>query len=251
MSSPDVRWFIGRDGSKLAYREIGEGHPIVLLHGFGATGLQWLNHGPARAIAKHGFRVILPDLRGHGESAQSISLNPYTPDILGDDGLALIEHLKLKTYDLGGYSLGGRIVVRMLVRGAQPSHAIVAGQGLEQVVDAVRSGINYHVISSLANGERFAPGSAEDKIAYWFTQLGNDPQALLQVLDSLIVTPKTALRQIEVNTLVMVGDQDLDHASANALAVALPNARFVKVPGDHWTALGAQELADEIIAFLH
>ena len=59
----------------------------------------------------------------------------YPPDVLADDSLALIGHFGLGAgqYDLGGYSLGGRIVARMLARGAEPGCAVVAGQGLAKI----------------------------------------------------------------------------------------------------------------------
>jgi pimeloyl-ACP methyl ester carboxylesterase len=68
MADPPVHRFPGREGVELAYRVTGEGRPLVLVHGFTASGLQWLHHGPAAAIASHGYRVILPDLRGHGDT---------------------------------------------------------------------------------------------------------------------------------------------------------------------------------------
>ncbi|MGH3406758.1 MAG: alpha/beta fold hydrolase, partial [Streptosporangiaceae bacterium] len=130
MSSPGVRRLAGRDGRELAYRETGEGRPLVLLHGFAASGRQWLDHGPAAVLAAAGYRVILPDLRGHGDNARPHDPACYPPDVLADDGLALTDGLGLDDYDLGGYSLGGRLVLRMLVRGARPARAVVAGQGL-------------------------------------------------------------------------------------------------------------------------
>ena len=57
-------------------------------------------------LAGQGYRVILPDLRGHGDSARPHDPAAYPPDALADDGLALIEQLGLTDYDLGGYSLG-------------------------------------------------------------------------------------------------------------------------------------------------
>src|SRR5262245_29669992 len=113
--------FTSRDGQELSYREIGRGRPLVLLHGFLAAGSQWLEHGPAAALAGRGHRVILPDLRGHGDSAHPHDPARYPPDCLADDGLALIDRLGLDDYDLGGYSLGARIALRMLVRGARPA----------------------------------------------------------------------------------------------------------------------------------
>ena len=250
MSSPRLRRFTGRDGLELAYRETGEGRPLVLLHGFAASGRQWLDHGPAAALADAGHRVILPDLRGHGDSARTRDPACYPPDVLADDGLALIDGLGLDDYDLGGYSLGGRIVARMLVRGARPARAVVAGQGLAAVSGAAGGGTNRRVLTALASGNRIEPGSPDAQSAYWITQLGGDPTALLQVLDSLVATPEEALRQVEIPTLVVVGDQDHDHACASALAAVLPRARFARVPGDHWTALTGPGLATAITRFL-
>jgi pimeloyl-ACP methyl ester carboxylesterase len=138
----------------------------------------------------------------------------------------------------------------MLVRGAQPAHAVVAGQGLAAVNNAVNNGTHHRVLTALARGKRIEPGSPDAQVAYWFTQLGGDPWALLQVLNSLVAIPSDALRHIETPILVVVGDQDHDHASADALAATLPNARFTRVPGNHWTALTGPEFANAIVAFL-
>ena len=131
----DVSWFSGRDGVRLAYRDTGAGRPLILLHGIMGTGEHWLDGGPGGTLADQGFRVILPDFRAHGQSAAPTDPSAYPPDVLADDGLALIEHLGLRTgeYDLGGYSLGGRIAVRLRARGAEPGRAVVAAQGLEKV----------------------------------------------------------------------------------------------------------------------
>lgn len=250
MTDPRVHRFAGRDGLELTYRETGDGRPLVLLHGFIATGMQWLDHGPAAALAEHGYRVILPDLRGHGDSARPHDPTRYPPDVLTDDGFALIDQLGLDDYDLGGYSLGARIVLRMLVRGARPARAIVAGQGLTAVSNTARGGTNHRVLTALANGDSIEPESPEAEATYWITRLAGDPRALLQVLSSLVATPEEALRQVEIPTLVAVGDQDHDHASADALAAVLSNARYTQVPGDHWTALTRPELATAIKTFL-
>src|SRR6266487_6789426 len=134
MLSPAVSFFSGRDGVRLAYREVGEGRPLVLLHGLIGDATLWLRHGQAETIAARGYRVIMPDFRGHGRSAKPHDASAYPLDVLTDDGFALLEHLGLDDYDLGGYSLGARIVVRMLVRGATPGRAVVAGQGLREVL---------------------------------------------------------------------------------------------------------------------
>jgi pimeloyl-ACP methyl ester carboxylesterase len=247
-----IRRFTGRDGLELVYRETGDGRPLVLLHGFSGSYRHWLEDGPAAAFARQGYRVILPDFRGHGESAQPHDPGAYPPDVSADDALALIDHLGLEdhAYDLGGYSLGGRIVVRMLTLGARPARAIVGGQGLADVTRAAGSEANHRVLAALARGDEIEPGSPDAETAYWFRQSGADPQALLYVLDSLLATSNDALSAIETPTLVVVGDQDFDHATGQALAAVLPNARFTSVPGNHRTVLPRPEFAQAISSFL-
>lgn len=251
-SNLPVKRFPGRDGQQLTYREIGDGRPIILLHGFTGNAMQLIQHGPACAIASNGYHVILPDLRGHGNSACPRDRAFYPPDILADDGIALINWLGVEDYDLGGYSLGGRIALRMLVRGARPSHAIVAGQGLDAVKRATsRSSLYYRVLTALANRKIIEPGSPDAVLAYWIKQSGGDPRALCNVLESLVATPDTALCKVMTPTLVVIGDQDSDHVSADALAAVLPNSKFQRVPGNHFTALTRLELAKAILDFVH
>ena len=125
-------FFSGRDRVHLAYREVGQGRPLILLHGITGDATLWLRHGQAETIAARGHRVIMPDFRGHGRSAKPHDASAYPRDVLTDDGLALVEHLGLDEYDLGGYSLGARIVVRMLVRGATPGRAVVGGRDVTE-----------------------------------------------------------------------------------------------------------------------
>ena len=243
--------FAGRDGVELAWHETGSGRPLVLLPGFGGVGSLMLEHGPAGALAEQGYRVVLPDFRGHGDSAKPHDPAAYPPDVLADDSLALVEDLGLSNgdYDLGGYSLGARIVLRMLVRGAKPGRAIVAGQGLAKVSGPQGGGPNHRVLTALINGVAIDPESPDAPFARWLTEFGADPQALLHVLNSLVPTPETALRQITIPTLVAIGDQD-ERSDADQLAALLPDALFVRVPGDHGSAFAAPELAAATAAFL-
>jgi pimeloyl-ACP methyl ester carboxylesterase len=150
-----VYHFPGRDGVELAWREMGAGRPLVLLHGLLGSGAQLAGSGPARALAAQGYRVILPDLRGHGDSARPHDPACYPPDVLADDGLALIGHLGLDDYDLGGYSLGGRLALRLLVRGARPGRAVVGGQGLDALdQESGRTDGHRRVLTALAREGR-------------------------------------------------------------------------------------------------
>jgi pimeloyl-ACP methyl ester carboxylesterase len=246
----DVLKFAGRDGVPLVYRETGAGRPLILLHGFMGMGTQWLDWGSGGGLAEQGFRLILPDFRGHGESTRSHDPLAYPPDVLADDGLALIEHLGLGAgeYDLGGYSLGGRVVVRLLARGAQPRRAVVAAQGLEKV-SGPQGDASRRSLTAVLDGSALDPDSRDARFAHWMATLGADPQALLLLLDSLVATPESALRQITTPTLVVIGDQD-ERADADELAALLPAGRFVRVPGDHGSAFSAPEFRAAISEFL-
>jgi pimeloyl-ACP methyl ester carboxylesterase len=210
-----------------------------------------LQHSPATALAERGYRVILPDYRGHGDSARPHDPSAYPPDVLADDGLALIDALGLDDYDLGGYSLGGRVVLRLLVRGARPAHAIVGGQGLDALDgESGRTGGYRRVLAAMVAGESFEPGSPEAQQAHWLRLSGADPQALFNILSTHVATPLPDLGQVPTPTLVVIGEQDTARAGADKLAAALPAGRFARVPGDHLTTLNSPELVTEIIAFL-
>jgi pimeloyl-ACP methyl ester carboxylesterase len=101
--------FTGKEGVRLAYREAGEGRPLILIHGHMGRGAHWVESGLAGRLTDRGYRVIMPDLRAHGDSAKPYDAAAYPADVLTDDGLALVDHLGLTDYDLAGNSLGGRI----------------------------------------------------------------------------------------------------------------------------------------------
>ncbi|GAA4637808.1 alpha/beta fold hydrolase [Actinoallomurus vinaceus] len=249
MTDLPVQWFAGHDGTKLAYRELGHGRPVVLIHGYFSTAtVNWIRYGHAAAISARGHRVIMPDLRGHGDSDKPHAPSAYPPDVLADDGFALIDHLGLTDYDLGGYSLGARTTVRMLARGATPRRAILAGMGLEGIVDTGQRGDHFRrILTGLGTFER---GTSEWMAEAFLKTVGGDPVALLHVLDTFVDTPREELGRIEVPTLVLTGDKDLDNGSAEALTDALANARCAVVPGDHMSAVTKPDLGTAIAAFL-
>jgi len=253
MTDLPVHRFQGRDGLELAWRETGDGRPLVMLHGLMAGGAQLigLDNGPVGVIAAHGHRVIVPDLRGHGDSGRPHAPGWYPPDVLADDGLALIEHLGLDDYDLGGYSLGGKVVLRLLARGARPARAFVAGQGLDALdAESDRTGGYRELLAAMADGKAFEPGSADARMAAWLGQIGADPRAIGYVLGTFVATPADALREVTTPVLVVVGDGDSRGATAAELTALLPNGRLVRVPGDHGTAFVAPQLSAAVLEFL-
>src|SRR3546814_15728819 len=72
----------------------------------------------------------MPDLRAHGASAAPHDPAAYPSDILVQDARALMAHLNLSDFDIGGFSLGARTVAKLLVEGLQPRRAILPGMGV-------------------------------------------------------------------------------------------------------------------------
>ncbi|HMG46122.1 MAG TPA: alpha/beta fold hydrolase [Allosphingosinicella sp.] len=241
--------FAAPDGVELAWHELGEGRAVVLLHGlFSDADTNWIRFGHAAEIAGRGFRVIMPDLRGHGTSARPHDASAYPPDVLARDGLALIAHLGLRDYDLGGYSLGGRAAVRMVVLGAGPGKLIVAGMGLQGLLETgARSAHFKAILTGLGSHQR---GSPEWLAEAFLKTTGGDPQALLPLLDSFVDTSEAELRAIAPPTLVLSGAEDHDNGSAEALAQLLPDATHVEVPGNHMSAVTRPDLGRAIADFL-
>lgn len=249
LPNPSVHRFQSFDGAELAWHETSTGRPLVLLHGyFSDAATNWIKFGHAAAIAAAGHRVIMPDLRAHGSSAKPHDAAAYPPDVLASDGLALIAHLGLGDYDLGGYSLGGRTVARMIARGATPGKAIIAGMGLEGLTDTGSRADHFrHILTGLGQHSRGTPEWMAE--AFLKTTKG-DPAALLMLLDSFVDTPRERLATFDLPVLVISGAEDDDNGSHAALAALLPNATRRDIPGGHMSAVLRPELGQEIAGFL-
>ena len=237
------------DGTRLAWHEIGEGRPTVLIHGlFSSAEVNWIRYGTADKVADLGRRVIMPDMRAHGHSDKPHDPACYPPDILSQDALALIAHLGLTDYDLGGYSLGARTSVRAALAGATPKRLIISGMGLDGIVNArARSAYFRKVLTGLGTFKR---GSPEWMAEAFLKTTKGDPEALLPLIGSFIDTPEEALVGIAMPTLVLSGAEDRDNGSSEELAGRLPDARFVEVPGNHMNVVTTSAFGRAIAEFL-
>ena len=93
------------NGIDIAYDDQGSGDtPVVLLHGFPLDKSMW--EAQVQALCGE-FRVITPDLRGHGES--QVTPGPYTMELLADDLTGFLDALDIQQVTLGGFSMGGYV----------------------------------------------------------------------------------------------------------------------------------------------
>lgn len=99
-------------GIKTNYMTIGEGHPLLILHGWGSNAERWSE--VAEILSKNGFKVIIPDLPGFGKSAQldaAWNLNSYVNWI--DE---FIKILNVKNIYLAGHSFGGALACKISIK---------------------------------------------------------------------------------------------------------------------------------------
>lgn len=249
MSIVSTHSFTSSDDVELAWHETGEGRPVVLLHGlFSSADMNWIRFGHAAELASRGFRVIMPDLRAHGQSAAPHDDASYPPDILARDGMELIDHLGLADYDLGGYSLGARTTARMAILGATPRRLVISGMGLRGMLDTGRR--SAHFRKALTGMGSHVRGSDEWMAEAFLKTTGGDPQALLPLLGSFVDSSEAELRGIAIPTLVLSGAEDQDNGPGQELADLLPDGRYVEVPGNHMNAVTRPELGRAIADFL-
>jgi len=101
-----------RDGTKLRVKTLGEGRPVVLIHGWPLSGASWSEQVPALTGA--GYRVVRYDRRGFGDSDKPGTDSRYDYDTLTSDLDAVMTDLDLRDATLVGFSMGGGEVARYL-----------------------------------------------------------------------------------------------------------------------------------------
>ncbi|AEI38548.1 MAG: alpha/beta fold hydrolase [Zymomonas mobilis subsp. pomaceae] len=241
--------FTTQDGIQLAWYEIGKGYPIILLHGlFSSAFMNWIRPGHADLLAQAGFRVIMPDLRGHGKSDRAKSDKDWPKDILIRDNADFIAALELKSFALGGYSLGARIATHLCLKGLQPEKLILAGMGLEGLTTATQNLDLFQ--NAIVPDNKFPVGSIERFIQNFFYQSGCNNQAMLYLLSSQSSVEKRMLTSLLIKTLVITGNKDYFNGSAADLVQTLPQAEALLILGDHMSAVMQPTLAEGIIHFI-
>jgi len=98
--------------SKLAFNDHGQGPVVLLIHGFPLCRKMWQPQiGPLVAA---GYRVVTPDLRGYGDSAPErfpLRMEDYAADLV-----ALLDELAIDRAVIGGFSMGGYVLMSLLER---------------------------------------------------------------------------------------------------------------------------------------
>jgi pimeloyl-ACP methyl ester carboxylesterase len=100
-------------GARIAYREVGTGPPLILLH---SAGLSHREFEPAVEGLAHRFRLVLPDLPAHGDS-EDRPRHPYTFDWLAETVASFCTEVGGRRPLVGGHGLGGDLLIRAIELG--------------------------------------------------------------------------------------------------------------------------------------
>lgn len=240
------------DGVSIAYDDLGDGRPVVLVHGFASQRRRnWEEPRWYEALRGAGWRVVALDCRGHGESDKPHDASAYAIEHVAGDVLRLLDHLSIERAALMGYSMGARISAALLSRhGDRFTAAVLGGVGKGMIGE--RRGAE--TIARALEADDAASVTDAGALAFRaFAEAGrNDLRALAACMRGLRSTVDAAdLARIATPVLVVVGDRDTLVGDPQPLVDAIPGARLVIVPGrDHLSTVGDKRYKQAALEFL-
>lgn len=270
--------FTTRDGVQIFYKDWGSGPPLVFHHGWPLSSDDWDTQ--MLFFLSKGFRVIAHDRRGHGRSSQTMDGNEM--DTYAADVAALVQHLDLKGAVHIGHSTGGGEVARYVAKhggGGRVAKAVLLGAvppvmvktannpgGLPmEVFDGIRASVAANRAQFYRDlpsgpfygfnrpGAKVLPGVIDN---WWRQGMMGGIKAQYDCIKAFSETDFTDdLKQIDVPTLVMHGDDDqiVPIAASAQLAVKLLKKGSLKVyPGfSHGMAtVNADVINKDLMAFI-
>jgi 3-oxoadipate enol-lactonase len=237
--------YLETGGTKIYYEVMGEGHPLVLIHGINIDRRMW--DFSFAELAKH-YRVIRYDLRGFGNTAMT-----EAPFSNYDDLDALLSHLGIEKAHLCGLSFGGYtaleytiahpekveklIVCASALIGHPPSPERIKAR--EEFMEIVKSGDVERGIENTIQQWLFGPGQTGERIAPEVYNLFREMTVHAFSLPQVQNAPKfieppviERLGEIKVPTLVLTGELDyIDFTRiAEKLAREIENAKHISLP---------------------
>ena len=236
------------DGTKIAYSDSGKGKIVLLIHGFIVDGnYNWGTSELKKQLISEGYRVIIPDLRGNGDSDKPTDENAYKNGAETKDLIALVDHLKSDEYSAIGYSRGSIVLANLLTKDKRISKAVFGGMGVDFT--------NPNWYRRIEFGNVFSGRTEPNDITRGAVEFAKDFDVNFKIMgylqDHQPETTLAELNNIKVETLVICGDEDLDNGNPKKLQEQLPNSRLKLVSGDHMSAPFSKEFAQSVITFLN
>ncbi|AGW88491.1 3-oxoadipate enol-lactonase [Cupriavidus sp. DF5525] len=234
---------IRADGADIYVRLDGADGPwVILAHALGANHTLW--DATAQHLAAR-YRVVRPDLRGHG--ASDAPLGPYTMTRLADDVIAVMDALEIPQAHFCGISVGGMVGQALGLRHAERLLSLVLVATNSQTPMEAHPMWHNRIGQAEAHG---MAGMADATLERWLTTpfRASHPDEVSRIRDMLVATQVRgyvgvaeaimafdltgALSRIHCPTLVVAGEQDqgASVAMAQSIAAAIPGARLEVMP---------------------
>lgn len=244
------------NGVRIVYDDVGEGYPIVLLHGFAADSrMNWKLTGWYKRLEYAGYRVIAPDNRGHGRSDKPVGAEAYDAGLIAGDIIGLMDHLGIEKADLFGYSMGGRNAGWMLSRHQDRFSSVViggVGMNLLRVGDPEYwKKRGFELTADNRKTENLAvPAMAP--LYQKFSKTGGRLGALSAcLLGSFPSMDASEFADVDIPVMVIAGSRDSVSGSPIPLAEAIPHARAVLVPNkSHLSVISSEFFYGAVLGFL-
>lgn len=242
----DYETFTTFDGETMAFQQEGEGRAVMLLHGFINSAASWEGTALKNELRAQGFRIIVPDLRGNGNSAKPQFAAAYADFAEIKDLIALADHLELTEYMAVGYSRGSILLANLLTKEPRITRAVIGGMGLDFTnPDWPRR----KLFADAFSGEVPLTPDTEGAVNYAKSIDADLKSLYFQQLHQPVTSPD-ALRIVNTPILVICGKEDKDNGNPGELERLFPNGRLNIIPGDHNTTYRKQIFGAAVMAFL-
>jgi pimeloyl-ACP methyl ester carboxylesterase len=257
--------FFDADGVSIRYVDMGQGEPVVLVHGFAANfAVNWAMPGTLAALSKD-YRVIALDVRGHGGSEKPHDDAKYGEE-MADDVIRLLDHLKIERAHLVGYSMGAFITNNLVARHPQRILSATLGGGGWMRANDERMLVLKLLAESLEKGEGITPllialspsglpkrTVEQTQLTNRMLMLANDQQALAAVARTMsrLAVTEEQLKANRVPVLAIIGEVDPLKVGVDELEDVMPNLDVVVIDkGDHLSTLWSPKFVESVKGFL-
>ncbi|MES2062943.1 MAG: alpha/beta hydrolase [Bacteroidota bacterium] len=238
-------FFTSFDGAKIYYEVKGEGSPVILVHGFTGTSQGWKHGSLYPALLTAGYKVVILDLRGNGQSDKPHTDAGYANDAEAKDIMGLAGSLGFKKYAVVGYSRGSIITSRLMVLDKRITKAVMGGMGADYTNPEWPRRI--HAYKALMGDTTIHD---VDDMMVWIRKNNFDTLALAYQQKHQPSTSKQELTKVKIPVLLIDGTEDFTNGDVHDLQKLIPTSTMVSVPGNHNTAGNTIQFSTAILNFI-